>query len=82
VIKYLLLTLLFITSLYANKVIYLSYDEVPKRVIRGEIFPITLKALSTVRDFDDINYEFSNHSGLKILTDFPQRVQFHFYKRR
>ena len=74
-IRYLLLTLLFITSLYANKVIYLSYDEIPQRVIKGEIFPITLKALSTVRDFDDISYEFSNHSGLKILTDFPERIQ-------
>ncbi|QSZ42436.1 hypothetical protein GJV85_10055 [Sulfurimonas aquatica] len=72
-IKLLFTTLLFITSLYANKVIYLSYSEAPQRVIKGEIFPITLKALSTVKDFEDIIYDFSNHSGLKLLTSEPQR---------
>ena len=74
-IKVLLLTLIFITSLFANKVIYLSYDEIPNRVIKGEIFPVTYKALSTVKNFDDILYEFSNHKGLKILDESPQRVQ-------
>ncbi len=74
-IKHLLLTLLLFTSLLANKVIYLSYDKVPQRVIKGEVFPITLKALSTVRDFDDISYTFSNYSGLKLLTEFPDREE-------
>ena len=74
-IKFLLLTLLFISSLYANKVIYTNYDEVPQRVVKGEIFPITLKTLSTVREFDDINYEFFNYSGLKIITQYPDRVE-------
>ncbi|WP_457749900.1 hypothetical protein [Sulfurimonas sp.] len=74
-IKTLLLTFIFISSLFANKVIYLSYDEIPNRVIKGEIFPVTYKALSTVKNFDDILYEFSNHNGLKILDEAPQRVQ-------
>lgn len=74
-IKLFLLSFLFLSSLSANKVIYLSYDTVPQRVIKGEIFPITLKSLSTVRDFEDIRYEFSNLSGLEILSDTPQRVQ-------
>ncbi|WP_457744335.1 hypothetical protein [Sulfurimonas sp.] len=74
-IKTFLLTLLFLSSLYANKVIYLSYDETPKRVIEGEIFTITLKALSTVQDFDDITYKFTNSRGLKILDEFPLREQ-------
>jgi len=73
VIKLLLLSLVFLSSLYANKVIYFSYDKVPQRVVKGEIFPVTLKSLSTVRDFTDIKYEFSNFKGLEILTPYPER---------
>jgi len=75
VIKALLIALIFISSLFANKVIYLSYDEIPKRVIKGEIFPVTYKTLSTVKNFDDVLYEFSNHQGVRILDEAPQRVQ-------
>ena len=74
-IKTFFLALLFISSLYANKVIYLNYDETPTRVIQGEIFTVTLKALSTVKQFDDISYEFSNAKGIKILDDVPIREQ-------
>ena len=74
-LKLLLFTLVFISSLYANKVIYLNYDEIPKRVIKGEIFTVTLKTLSTVRDFDDIEYEFLNYSGLEILDSTPLREE-------
>jgi len=73
VIKLLVLTLLFFSSLYANKVIYLSYEKVPTRVIQGEIFPVTIKALSTLRNSQDIKYSFSNVSGLKILNEIPVR---------
>jgi len=75
VIKPFLFLLLLISSLYANKVIYLSYDETPDRVVQGEIFTITLKALSTVKNFDDISYEFSNYHGIKLLDEVPQREQ-------
>ncbi|MDF1883850.1 hypothetical protein JHD49_07875 [Sulfurimonas sp. SAG-AH-194-C21] len=74
-IRLFLLFFLLVTSVAANKVIYLSYDNVPQRVIKGEIFPITLKSLSTVRDFEDIEYKFSNKSGLKILNEIPDRVE-------
>lgn len=74
-IKLLLLTLVFLSSLLANKVIYLSYDEVPPRVVKGEIFPITIKALSTVRDFQNIEYAFTNHDGLEILNTIPYREE-------
>ena len=73
--RLLLLSLVLLSSLFANKVIYLSYDEVPQRVVKGEIFPVTLKTLSTVREYEDIHYEFSNISGLKMLTDIPDRVE-------
>ncbi len=55
------------------KVIYLSYKELPSRVLKGEIFTITIKALSTVKDFTDITYELSDSYGLTLLSDFPSR---------
>ncbi len=73
--KLLFLTLVFLTSLYANKVIYLSYDDIPQRVIKGEIFPLTFKSLSTVRGSDEIAYNFSNAEGIEILSPLPQRVK-------
>jgi len=75
VIKTLLVALIFVSSLFATKVVYLSYDEIPQRVIKGEIFPVTYKTLSTVKNFDDVLYEFSNQRGIKILDETPQRVQ-------
>jgi len=73
--KLLLLSLLFISSLFANKVIYLSYDQVPQRVVKGEIFSITIKALSTIKDFQNIEYTFSNHPGLEVLNTIPHREE-------
>jgi len=73
--KLLLLSLLFVSSLLANKVIYLSYDEVPDRVVKGEIFSVTIKALSTVRDFQNIEYSFTNHNGLEVLNTVPYRKE-------
>ena len=55
------------------KVLYLSYQETPKRVIKGEIFTITIKTLTTVDDFSDINYTFSNYEGVEILNTTPYR---------
>jgi len=59
----------------SSKVIYLNYQEIPSRVLKGEIFKVTLKALSTVRDFVDITYDLSNSKGLKLLNDFPLREE-------
>ncbi|QOP46199.1 hypothetical protein [Sulfurimonas paralvinellae] len=74
-IKVLFLTLFLITSLFAQKVLYVSYDTVPKRVIKGEIFTATLKTLSTLKDFNDVEYTFSDHPGLKILDETPIREE-------
>ena len=71
-IKLLLLTLLLLTPLFANKVIYTKYTEVPQRVVKGEIFNVTLKTLSTVKN-KDVKYRFKNYTGLKILNHTPQR---------
>ena len=72
-LKLLFITFIFSITLFANKVIYFNYDTTPQRVIKGEVFGVTFKALSTVRDFDDINYTFSNYNGIKILDTYPQR---------
>jgi hypothetical protein len=55
------------------KVIYLSYKKIPKRVLKGEIFTVTIKTLSTVQDFTDVTYELSGSSGLKLLSEYPSR---------
>ncbi len=71
--KLLLLTLFLFSSLFGDKVLYTSYKETPKRVVKGEIFSIVVKTLSTVENFDDITYKFSKHYGLKLLDPAPKR---------
>ena len=52
-----------------QKVLYLNYVETPKRVIKGEIFSITIKTLSVIPDFEDIEYTLDNGRDIKILND-------------
>lgn len=56
-----------------SKVLYLNYTERPKRVIKGEIFSVTIKTLATVKNFRDITYRFSNSIGLELLNQTPSR---------
>lgn len=56
-----------------QKVLYLSYEAVPQRVLKGEIFAIKLKLLSTLDNPQDVEYRLSNHQGLEILTQTPSR---------
>jgi len=55
------------------KVLYLNFKEIPKRVLKGEIFSITLKTLSTLQDTTDVTYQFSNYYGLKPFNEIPSR---------
>ncbi|MDA7817853.1 hypothetical protein N9A28_06650 [Sulfurimonas sp.] len=85
--RILLVCLFFFSALFANeldknatllekplqKVLYVSYEDVPKRIINGSIFTITIKTLSTVKNFTDITYELSESQGLKLLSDYPSR---------
>ena len=71
----LLLTLFFFSSLFGNKVLYLSYENTPDRVIKGEVFSITVKTISTVKNFNEIQYRFSNKMGLEVLNTIPYREQ-------
>lgn len=56
-----------------SKVIYLNYEKIPQRVLKGEIFSITIKNLCVVKNFVDINYKLSNEEGLKIVNPLPSR---------
>jgi len=58
-----------------TNVLYLSYKNLPTRVIKGEIFSLTIKALSTIKKFTDITYKLSKLQGLKLLSFFPLRVE-------
>ncbi|MEA2099631.1 MAG: hypothetical protein U9P72_05840 [Campylobacterota bacterium] len=58
-----------------QKVLYLNFKDIPSRVLKGEIFSITLKTLSTIKNFQDISYEFTNYSGVKPLTEVPYREE-------
>lgn len=69
----LLLTFLFFSTLNAQKVLYLSVIDTPKRVLKGEVFSVTIKTISTIKKFKDIKYKFSNYSGLKIINSTPTR---------
>lgn len=55
-----------------QKVLYLSYENVPQRVVKGEIFSITIKVLSTIQD-PNIEYSFNDYKGLKPLNTTPYR---------
>jgi hypothetical protein len=56
-----------------TNVLYLSYQDVPSRVINGEIFSLTIKALSTVKSFSNITYKLSKLQNLRLLTRSPIR---------
>ena len=57
------------TTVVSQKIIYLSYDAVPQRVINGEIFPITIKSLSTKPDYQNISFTFENGSGVNLIDE-------------
>jgi len=60
-------------SLAPSKAIYLSYERVPERVLKGEVFKVTIKSLCVVKDFTDIAYELIGGQGVKLLSDTPSR---------
>ncbi len=65
-----------------QKVLYLNYDYIPKRVIKGGLFFITVKILSVIPDIEDIEYTLSNAKGLEILNDatpFRKQEERYFY---
>jgi len=68
------LSCIFLATLFANKVIYSSYFDLPQRVITGQIFTVTLKTLSTVKDYQEIQYKFAKNKSIKLLNTTPYRT--------
>jgi len=62
------------TSVIVQKVLYLSYVDVPERVFKGQIFAVTLKVLSTIGQVDNLTYTFSEAKGLRLLSNEPERI--------
>ncbi len=58
------------------KLLYQSYFKPPKKLFKGQIFTLTIKTLSTKKDFDDLKYEFNNALGLSLISeDYTRRVE-------
>ncbi len=71
----LLTALLLYYAVASEKVLYVSYEEPPQRVVKGEYFPITLKVLSTIGAYDKLRYSFIGAKGVRLLLKQPQRVK-------
>lgn len=57
------------------KILYMHYEDVPTRIIKGEIFSVVIRILSTETDFYELNYNLSNSIGLKSLNNLPFREE-------
>jgi len=55
------------------KLLYQSYFELPKKLFKGQVFPLTIKALSAKKEYESIDYDFSNALGLKLISDEQDR---------
>jgi len=56
-----------------QKQLYITYEKIPEKIYLSQVFSITIKTLSTQEHFENIVYEFSNSSGVKLLSKIPNR---------
>lgn len=62
-----------------ENVLYVNYQDVPTRIFQGQIFPLTLKILSTVDGYTNLIYEFGDSVGTKLLNTTPISVKKNSY---
>lgn len=62
-----LLNIFLSINLFAAKNLYLSYKKIPTSVYKNQKFEVTVKALITTEDFDELTTTFSNSSNISIL---------------
>ena len=55
------------------QLLYQSYYELPKKLFKGQVFTLTVKALSANEGYESLSYEFSNAIGVKLLSQEPVR---------
>lgn len=51
------------------QIVYVSYSDIPNKVVNGEIFSVTVKSLSTNTNYQDISYTFSGGTHVKLIND-------------
>lgn len=51
------------------KRLYQSYHELPKKLFKGQVFTLTIKALSTNENYKSLDYDFSNEEGITLLSE-------------
>ncbi|PHR55597.1 MAG: hypothetical protein COA44_10135 [Arcobacter sp.] len=62
------------------KLLYQSYVNLPKKLFKGQIFTITIKALSAQKDYESLNYTFSSAMGIRRLAkDKERHIQEHYF---
>lgn len=54
-------------NLFAAKNLYLSYKKIPTSIYKNEKFEVTIKALITTNEFDELTTTFSNSSNVSLL---------------
>jgi hypothetical protein len=54
--------------------VYTTLQTKPDRIFKGEIFSVTLRSIVTTDHFDALTYRFSSGSGVKLLSDKPERT--------
>ncbi len=55
------------------KLLYQSYFELPQKLFKGQVFPLTIKSLSAKEDYLSLSYDFSDALGLQLLSNEQQR---------
>ena len=55
------------------KLLYQSYYELPKKLFKGQIFTLTIKSLSAQKDYESLNYNFSQAYSIKKLDKEKER---------
>ncbi len=55
------------------KLLYQSYYELPTKLFKGQVFPLTIKSLSAKEDYTSLSYDFSKALGLQLLSQEQQR---------
>lgn len=49
------------------QIVYATYDDVPQKVVTGEIFAVTVKSLSTNTNYQDISFKFQGGSHTRLI---------------
>lgn len=71
---------LFLSSLWAEeelspKLLYLSYENVPKKIYKSQIFPVTIKIIAATEAYESIDFALVGGSNVEPLPSLEGEVQ-------